>query len=771
MSGNVLWAKSSSKQFPDGPPTVEKHCRDVYHAAVSLWKAVESDLASALRVSVDTLRRELQLIYYLAALLHDIGKANSSFQKLVRGNREKRQPVRHEILSALFVSSEQFLGQWLGGALTEQETWAVAWAVGGHHLQLQAQTELDRENPLLRVVGSTKTVDIHLSRPEISSLLLSVKDLIEAGGRTINVPPVLHDRTFTTEEDHPNSIEPLLRTLVRDSRKMWSIWQTDWWFVQRLALLKSLLISADVAGSALVAEGAPITTWIANALAVRLGATDLTSVVHDRLKGNLMRTFQSRVAESEAPVTVVVAGCGNGKTVAAYLWAQRWAVGKKLFFAYPTTGTTSAGFEDYLLAQTHLERALIHSRAQVDLQAMVGSPEDDPFEAASRLDSLKAWGQQVIACTIDTVSGLIQNQRRSLFSAPAITSAAFVFDEVHNYDQRLFGELLTFLRMFPGVPILIMSASIPPARLDALRRTLGDRMGEVIQGDPGLENLPRYRLESISSPEECWSEVLRALDRQEKVLWVCNTVGDAVRVLQNKEAEHLPALIYHSRFRYRDRVERQKDVLAAFAPTSPPSLVVATQVCEMSLDLSADLLITSLAPLPALVQRMGRLNRFATEGSPIRRCLVYPFSGKPYDRLEHKQQMSAARETIVALANRSCSQADLAARLNAMWTTERWTETSAWLHGGWQSKPLPPREGEYTITMIREEDLEDISHELGPEKAGRWTAQRLVPWTIPMPLNAAYVSVKRIGGYPMAPLGAIAYDLMEGARWRKKNAR
>jgi CRISPR-associated endonuclease/helicase Cas3 len=465
-----------------------------------------------------------------------------------------------------------------------------------------------------------------------------------------------------------------------------------------------------------------------------------------------------------------VAGCGNGKTVAAYLWAQRWASGKKLFFAYPTTGTTSAGFEDYLLAQNHLERALIHGRAQVDLHAMVGSPEDDAFEAASRLDSLKAWGQQVIACTVDTVLGTIQNQRRGLFSAPALACAAFVFDEVHSYDQRLFGELLTFLRMFPGAPVLLMSASIPPARLSALRLTLGNRMREVIPGDAELENRKRYRIEKRSSPEECRLEAFDAV-RGEKVLWVCNTVGDAVKVYQEDWPKHIPTLVYHSRFRYCDRVERQRQVLLAFAPTAPPCLVVATQVCEMSLDISADLLVTALAPLPALVQRLGRLNRFAKEGDPVCRCLIYPFSGRPYDRPEHKQQIDAAHEAIAALAAKPSSQADIAAHLKSMWAGERWTETSAWLDGGWQSKPLPVREGEYTVTMIREEDLEEITHDLGPEKSGRWTAQKLVPWTIPMPLKNTFEFIWLFGGYLVAPNGAIAFDLRVGARWRKNDRR
>ena len=294
-------------------------------------------------------------------------------------------------------------------------------------------------------------------------------------------------------------------------------------------------------------------------------------------------------------------------------------------------------------------------------------------------------------------------------------------------------------------------------------------MGEVIAGEAELENRPRYRLESRSSSDDCWPEVLRALEESEKVLWVCNTVGDAVKVFQQGVARQIPTLIYHSRFRYRDRVERQRDVLAAFAPTAPACLVVATQVCEMSLDISADLLVTALVPLPSLVQRLGRLNRFAEDASPIRPCLIYPFTGRPYDNPEHRKQIGATQRAITALANKPCRQADLAAHLNAMWAEETWIEASAWLDGGWQSEAFPAREGENTITMIREEDLAEISRELGPEQAGLWTGQKLVPWTIPMLLNEAYAFVKRAGGYPVAPRGDIIYDLTEGARWRKKN--
>src|SRR4029079_18192351 len=97
------------------------------------------------------------------------------------------------------------------------------------------------------------------------------------------------------------------------------------------------------------------------------------------------------------------------------------------------------------------------------------------------------------------------------FSFPAMRAGEFVFDEIHSYDARLFGALLRFLRTFPGAPVLLMSASIPPSRMVALRDVLGDRAEDVIRGDERLEGYERYRLEPRDSPEVCRQDVLDAL--------------------------------------------------------------------------------------------------------------------------------------------------------------------------------------------------------------------------------------------------------------------
>ena len=106
------------------------------------------------------------------------------------------------------------------------------------------------------------------------------------------------------------------------------------------------------------------------------------------------------------------------------------------------------------------------------------------------------------------------------------------------------------------------------------------------------------------------------------MLWVCNTIGRVMNTAD--QLVDLNPLIYHSRFKYEDRVKRHKAVVDAFTPEHKGrALAVCSQVAEMSLDLKGcTLLITDRATVPALIQRLGRLNRQADKGSKTRPFVV-----------------------------------------------------------------------------------------------------------------------------------------------------
>ena len=478
-----------------------------------------------------------------------------------------------------------------------------------------------------------------------------------------------------------------------------------------------------------------------------------------------LRPFQEQAAKTPSPA-VLIAACGGGKTVAAYEWAKQYE-GKKLFFCYPTTGTASAGFADYLFAQSELERDLIHSRSEVDIEHMTrnGRESGEEREAVLKVESLRAWGQQAIACTADTVLGLVQNNRRALFSFPAIIKAAVVFDEVHSYDAKLFGALVRFLWAFPQIPVLLMSASLSKGRLDALREALGERWQEPIGGDEIEEGLGRYCLEWQEKKDDCWSAVSETLAHGGKVLWVCNTVGDAVKVYREakEKVPELAPLLYHSRFRYKDRVNIQDRVIAAFKEKNTPCLAVTTQVCEMSLDISAQLMVTALPPFPSLVQRLGRLNRRG-EVEKGARCLVYPFSckdGEPY----RASDLKASRKIVKRLSSESnaLSQEALKKELDNLTQKEELKLHSSWIDGGWESRQATLRESGATITVLLEQDHEEIKR---AERGGRG---KLAAWTVPVLYKPQLKILDTIKGYPLA--GGVQYSEEIGAEWRDENTK
>lgn len=786
MKFKRLLAKSPPNPW-HGAASFVGHSAAVMRSAEVLLEKLDRTIIQQLGLECD--RDRFAATVRLGTYLHDWGKANQHFQVMVRlkqlpncrDDRERnqqqvlqkfwqsihqRQMLRHETLSGILALKCSGFRTWLERCPDANLMVAVLAAMG-HHLKLGGK----RGQPLDEIAeipdGTGSELKIYTDHDNFTALL-------NLGINRLNLPaklPQLPAEVWTRVQLKA-AMDDLLEEFVDFEETLES--ETS----RFLAAVKATVMAADIAGSALPqVEGNDIEPWIRQVLDLVLTEDDLQSLIEQRLGNNSLRLFQAKMAATRSRVTLVRAGCGTGKTVGAYAWSKKYARDRRLFFCYPTTGTASQGYLDYA-AETNIESLLMHSRAQIDLENVLFSYEgqqektseddEDAERIDARLASFKTWQAKLIVCTVDSVLGLIQNNRKPMYAWSAMCQSAFVFDEVHAFDDRLFGALLRFLQTFRGAPILLMSASFTPEQLTALRHTiaeLDEAIEEIEEGQ--LEKLKRYTLHCITDPTEAWESVRSALERQEKVLWVTNTVSDCVEIYR-QASQYLPTdaselLIYHSRFRYQDRVQKHQSVIEAFK-SDRPTLAITTQVCEMSLDLNADLLVSAMAPATALIQRLGRLNRRKTQEDGVTRpAMIYPWDrSQPYS----PNELHTGQRLLELLPAGAISQKDLANAASQLSLKAPSTIHSNWLDGHWRSYPGFLREAGYTLTVLLEQDLAKITE--NTRNSGQSFGVEAQRWSVPIlltdQLRSLYPQWRRKGVYPVAPSDIVTYSLETGAQ-------
>jgi CRISPR-associated endonuclease/helicase Cas3 len=199
--------------------------------------------------------------------------------------------------------------------------------------------------------------------------------------------------------------------------------------------------------------------------------------------------------------------------------------------------------------------------------------------------------------------------------------AAFIFDEVHAYEVNRLALILKtveYLTRHFDARFLVMSATFPTLIQDHLVDILGNPA--KIQAEPSLfARFRRHRLELLDG-ELLSDDALGRIEREARsgksVLVVCNLVAraqQAYSLLQSRLADTtVPVELLHGRFNMRDRSAKEILIRKSAGTTSEqrqPVVLVATQVVEVSLDIDLDTIYTEPAPLEALVQRFGRINR------------------------------------------------------------------------------------------------------------------------------------------------------------------
>jgi CRISPR-associated endonuclease/helicase Cas3 len=194
-------------------------------------------------------------------------------------------------------------------------------------------------------------------------------------------------------------------------------------------------------------------------------------------------------------------------------------------------------------------------------------------------------------------------------SISEMAGGRFIFDEIHVYEPRTLALIICVIKYLKKYKckFLFLSASFPSFIKQKIKDVLPDIADfSLDMNDPVDKNLmcnSRHKVKIIQNGILDNIDLIQEyVNSGKKILVVCNTVNQAQKVFKQLNSNN--KILLHGRFILKDRERIEREILVSL-----PNLLVGTQVIEVSLDLDFDTIFTEPAPINALIQRFGRVNR------------------------------------------------------------------------------------------------------------------------------------------------------------------
>jgi CRISPR-associated endonuclease/helicase Cas3 len=189
-----------------------------------------------------------------------------------------------------------------------------------------------------------------------------------------------------------------------------------------------------------------------------------------------------------------------------------------------------------------------------------------------------------------------------------------ILDEIHTYSDTVQSIVLKIVEILKntGCRIHIGTATMPSTLENEIMKILGKDQTQYIQlPDSVLDTFDRHIVYKEDAFENILPAVVEAIDNRQKILIVCNRVANAQHVYDRMDElfPDIEKMQIHSRFKREDRNRKETCLKDVYNEMNEACIVVSTQVVEVSLDISFDMMITETAPIDALIQRFGRINR------------------------------------------------------------------------------------------------------------------------------------------------------------------
>ncbi|HII39342.1 TPA: CRISPR-associated helicase Cas3' [Candidatus Micrarchaeota archaeon] len=382
-------------------------------------------------------------------------------------------------------------------------------------------------------------------------------------------------------------------------------------------------------------------------------ATDSFKAFFYRATTNNPFPYQERLALADDLPDIISVPTGSGKTAAVvlgWIWRRhfhpdasvRERTPRRLVYCLPMrvlAEQTRRMAVDWLKALDLFAEKPGDNATKIAVTVLMGGEGKDRWDEYPERDAIIIGTQDMLLSRALNRGYGMSRYRWPMHYALLNNDCLWVLDEVQLMGvgvetsaqlQAMRSERM--LRCLGNAKTIWMSATMDKDRLETYDHPVPEETGTLLLSGQECENNPTLkkrlnaekpvkRLDLQIGAKDYFTKLAEIIvvDHQKGKLSlaVVNTVDRARKLyaevkkrIAATEKDNLPVLI-HSRFRPAEREEN----LACLLDKDKGRIVVATQVVEAGVDVSAARLITEIAPWPSLVQRFGRCNRYGEYSS------------------------------------------------------------------------------------------------------------------------------------------------------------
>lgn len=515
------------------------------------------------------------------ALLHDIGKASPLFQHSLSASYKSKPGFvfRHEIASIFFLS-----------LVSQAHRDAVIDMVVAHHKSMYKDV---RELGILDLDDNTNCFEEHSKGfDEWSSIALEVLE-------SLGMP--IHKITLDEAKCNYDYVIDYCCKQKKDCSK---------W--------RGLLMASDHMASAME-----------TAFEMPLDKLFIVPNLSFYNRKSSLYPLSLISADSHKKHTLVTAPTGAGKT--DYLLRRCQG---RVFYTLPFQVSINAMYDRIKenLSDTNAQVYLLHAAS--NLKVKDGKIEESIMQ--------RHVGASVKVLTPHQMASIVFGIKGYEAMAIDLRGCDVILDEIHTYSDVMQSIVLRIIEILVALNcrVHVGTATMPSALYQRILKLLGgtNNVYEVRLDETMLTSFNRHQVYKLEKRAEAFEIIASTIKSRSKLLVVCNQVKRAQAFYEEIERLYpaVKKMLVHSRFKRKDRAKLETDLLKEFNTlVDTPCIVVSTQVVEVSLDISFDCMITECAPIDALTQRFGRINRKRSQKTIGHYKPIYVIS-PPNDKNEAK---------------------------------------------------------------------------------------------------------------------------------------